>query len=111
VLFAGRDPKQLTSFEGPRGITKVNIRSHVSCNDFVFARELISAGAGIAPLPWFVARPELSSGRIVRVLPEQRVEGGLNLYALHPPQIGPVPKLDLFRQFLFEHAPRLLVQP
>lgn len=111
VLFAGRDARQLTSFEGPRGITKVNIHSTVSCNDFVFARELVSAGAGITALPWFVARSELNAGRLVRVLPEHRVEGGLNLYALHPPQIGPAPKLDLFRQFLFEHAPRLLVQP
>lgn len=111
VLFTGRNAKQLTGFEGPRGVTKVHISSHISCNDFVFARELVSAGAGIAALPWFVARPELNAGRLVRVLPEHRLEGGLNLYALHPPQVGPTPKLDLFRRFLLEHAPRLLAQP
>lgn len=111
VLLPGRDGRQVLTLEGPRGTTKVNVRSTVSCNDFVFARELISVGAGISTLPWFVARSELGTGRLVRVLPDHRVEGGINLYALHPPQVGPSPKLDLFWQFLFEHAPRLLMQP
>jgi DNA-binding transcriptional LysR family regulator len=111
VWFGGREGRQLTTFEGPRGVTKLDMPCKVSCNDFVFARELISAGAGISALPWFVARSELNAGRLVRVLPETRVEGGLNLYALHPPQVGPAPKLELFRQFLFEHAQRALLQP
>jgi DNA-binding transcriptional LysR family regulator len=111
VWFAGREGRQLMQLDGPRGTSKLNVRSNITCNDFAFARELICAGAGISALPWFVARPELAAGRLVRVLPEQRVEGGLNVYALSPPQTAPSPKLALFRSFLFEHAPRLLGQP
>jgi DNA-binding transcriptional LysR family regulator len=104
VLFASRDGRQVVRLEGPRGTTKVTLLGKVSCNDFVFARELIGAGAGICALPWFVARSEVNAGRLVRVLPEQRLEGGLNVYALSPPQVAPLPKLELFRSFLYEHA-------
>lgn len=110
VLLYGRDGRLPITLEGPRGTTKVTVRGKVQCNDFAFARELITAGAGIGALPWFIARGELSAGRLVRVLPEQRMEGGLKVYALSP-QRSPSPKLDLFRSFLFEHAPRMLTQP
>jgi DNA-binding transcriptional LysR family regulator len=99
------------TLEGPRGLTKLSLRGKVSCNDFNFARELVLSGAGITALPWFVARPEVEAGRLVRVLPEQRVEGAFNVYALHPPQVGPSPKLELFRRHLLEQAPSVLWQP
>lgn len=97
--------------DGPRGMTRLKLRGRIGCNDFYFARELALSGAGIAALPWFVARPELEAGRLVRVLPDHRVEGALNIYAVHPPQAGPSPKLDLFRQHLLEQAPGVLWQP
>jgi DNA-binding transcriptional LysR family regulator len=107
----GRSQRQLLTLEGPRGVTKISLPSRVSCNDFYFARELVLSGAGITALPWFVARPELEAGRLVRVLPDQRVEGALSLYLVHPPQIGPSPKLDLFRRHLIDQAPGVLWQP
>jgi DNA-binding transcriptional LysR family regulator len=111
VLFTGSDGQQPMTIEGPRGSKRVVLRGRVSCNDFFCMREVVASGAGSDALPGFVARSELASGRLVRVLPDHRVEQGMNVFAVHPPQIARSPKLELFRSYLHEHAPNLLDQP
>lgn len=110
VLFAGQDGRLSVTLEGPRGPVQLRLRGRATCNDFLFARELVAAGAGITALPWYVARSELASGRLVRVLPEYRLQGQAHVFLVHLRQKVQSAKLDLFRKFLIEHAPRLLVQ-
>ncbi|MET0413962.1 MAG: substrate binding domain-containing protein, partial [Polyangiaceae bacterium] len=96
--------------EGPNGVTKVDLPGRLRTNDFFFAREAIACGLGIAPLPWFLASPDLAAGRITRVLPDYRMSGGMT-YLVHPPAKPLSPKLVAFTTYLHEHAPRLIVQP
>ncbi|MEY4512826.1 MAG: hypothetical protein RLZZ450_4948 [Pseudomonadota bacterium] len=110
VLFNARDGKAQLTFEGPKGAFKLSVRGRSTANDFFFLREAIAAGAGVGPLPWFVARPEVASGRLVRVLHEHRL-ASVAAYLVHPPTTTPSPKLAAFRAYLLEQGPALLLHP
>lgn len=106
LLLAQRGRARLT-VEGPRGTTRIEARGRVSANDFAFLREALAGGLGIGALPWFVAREELASGRLVRVLPDHRLAGN-TVFLVHAPG-KPLPrKLQAFRDHLLAHAPRML---
>ena len=83
------------------------MQGRIRGNDFLFIRELI-AGAGIGPLPWFLARQEVVSGRLLRVLPEYR-GAGMTAHLVHPPARPVPPKVIALCTYLREHAPRLMV--
>jgi DNA-binding transcriptional LysR family regulator len=88
----------------------IPVRGRVGGNDFTFLREAIVAGAGIGPLPWFVARRDVESGRLKRVLPAVRLKSAA-VHWVQPP-LRPTPRKVLaLRDFLLEHAPRMLVPP
>jgi DNA-binding transcriptional LysR family regulator len=89
---------------------KVAIQGRTSGNDLFFLREAIAAGVGISALPWFLASPELAAGRMTRVLPDHTAIGGAT-YLVYPPAKPLSPKLVAFCNYLFEHGPRLMVQP
>jgi DNA-binding transcriptional LysR family regulator len=108
VIFRGHGGKGVLALEGPKGIVNVAVEGRASGNDFFFLREVIASGVGIGPLPWFVANAELALGRLVRVLPDHRLAGN-TAFIVHAPARPLSPKLDVFRSFLLEHAPRLLV--
>lgn len=110
VFFRGVAGKSVLALEGPKGGVKVPIEPRVGSNDFFFVREAVVGGAGIGALPWFVANAEVAAGRLVRVLPEHRLAGTI-AYLVHAPSRPLSPKLQVFRSFLLEHAPRLLVEP
>jgi DNA-binding transcriptional LysR family regulator len=103
----GGDVLTLESVTGDKSTVRVAVNGSVSANDIFFVREAVNAGAGIGALPWFVARSDLAAGRVVRVLPEYRL-GLTTAYLLHA-AAQPLPlKLQVFRAFLLEHAPRML---
>jgi DNA-binding transcriptional LysR family regulator len=107
VLFQAVRGRSRILLEGRGRAREVAVVGRVGANDFFFVREAIVAGAGIGPLPWFVARSEIEAGRLVRVLPGYRLPGA-TLYWLQAP-VRPVPrKLEALRDFLLERAPELL---
>lgn len=54
-----------------RGLdTHLQINPHISVSDSTSLRTLVRAGAGIAVLPRYLANEDLSSGRLVELLPE-----------------------------------------
>jgi DNA-binding transcriptional LysR family regulator len=110
VLLLGRQGRVVIDLEGPRGNERVTLRGPVSTNDFLFMRQVVVAGTGIALLPWFRASSEVAAGRLVRVLPDHRL-AGTHAYLVHPPLRPLPPKLVAFKRFLQTHAPRLLVDP
>lgn len=68
-------------------------------NDVFFIREVIVAGAGVGPLPRYIARGDVEAGRLVPVLPAFG-SFGVTVYFAHPP-LDPVPrKIRLFREWI-----------
>jgi len=104
-FFPGK--ANVLSITSPKGTAKLEIRGRVSGNDFFFAREAIVAGLGVGALPWFVARPELDAGRVVRVLPDYQMTFG-TMYLVYPQAKPLPPKVRAFTSHLREHVPRLL---
>jgi DNA-binding transcriptional LysR family regulator len=110
MLFPGVAARGALSLLGPKGAVKVTIDGRIVANDFFFVREAVLAGAAIGPLPWYLASPELAARRLVRVLPEYRLNGGA-CYLVHPPAKPMPQKVAAFRSFLLERAPRVLIAP
>jgi DNA-binding transcriptional LysR family regulator len=78
---------------------------NIEGNDFLFLREAARAGGGVAKLPSVLARAELASGALVRVLPQvaPRVGGMMLLYPATRPLAR---KISAFRDFLLEAVAR-----
>ncbi len=84
-----RAPKDLTEHEcmtinavakewnlqSKKGSVRVPIRPRVICNQMSSLVSSAVAGAGIAMAPTFVCKPELESGKLIRVLPEWSSSG------------------------------------
>lgn len=76
-------------------------RSRIACDDLLFVRDAVRAGAGVALLPTFVAQPEVVAGRLVRIVPRlERHAGWLHVVtpaAKHVPR-----KVVAFRDIVLE---------
>lgn len=88
--------------EGPRGSgVTIAPRGRVSCDDLVFLRETLRAGAGIGMLPAFVAEADVAAGALVRILPRHERRVG-HLYAVSPASRHLPRKVTAFRDVLLE---------
>jgi DNA-binding transcriptional LysR family regulator len=85
----------------PEEVLGVTPRSRIVCDDLLFVRDAVRAGAGVALLPTFVAEPEVISGRLARILPRfERITGYLHIVA---PAMKHVPRKVLaFRELVLE---------
>jgi DNA-binding transcriptional LysR family regulator len=85
----------------PEEVLGVTPRSRIVCDDLLFVRDAVRAGAGVALLPTFVAEPEVISGRLTRILPRfERISGYLHIVA---PAMKHVPRKVLaFRELVLE---------
>lgn len=70
-------------------------------DDMTFLLQATRAGVGVAALPAFLAQPEVSAGRLARVLPRWGAPGG-GLWLVHPKTAHPPRKVTAFRDFLVE---------
>lgn len=76
-------------------------RARIVCDDFLFARYAIRAGAGIGLLPTFVAEPDVAAGALVRVVPRfERLAG--SLYIVTPAARHVPRKVTAFRDLVLE---------
>ncbi len=73
----------------------------LQCDDFMFLREALRAGVGVGVLPSFVAAEDVTSGRLVRVVPRWAQAGG-NLFLVYPQTRHLPRKVIAFRDFLTE---------
>jgi DNA-binding transcriptional LysR family regulator len=62
---------------------QVEVRPRLTADDGFFAREALRRGAGIGPLPVFLAQRDVLAGDLVRVLPRWKIESG-GVYLLLP---------------------------
>jgi DNA-binding transcriptional LysR family regulator len=62
---------------------RLALRARFRVNDLFAVRELVEAGAGIAPLPDYVADEALAAGRLIRVLPKMPI-AEFAIHAVYP---------------------------
>ena len=98
---AARDWIALTGMRTPRPFVLPKTPRLVT-NDVLFVREAVRAGLGIGLLPTFLARNDLTAGRLVRIVPRAALRGGRLLF-VHPPAEHVPRKLTAFRDFLLEY--------
>jgi DNA-binding transcriptional LysR family regulator len=75
--------------------------ARIVCDDLLFVRDAVRAGAGVGLLPTFVAQADVVAGRLVRILPRfERPAGHLHIVtpaAKHVPR-----KVTAFRELVLE---------
>lgn len=101
-------PVENWAFEGPEGVETVNIPLspfHVNTADAMTIA--ITNGMGIGIQPIASAVDGLRAGRLVRVLPEYRLEE-LNLFAIYPSRKFVDAKIKTWVEFLKDCIPGLL---
>lgn len=75
LRYRGRGGHLPFRLSGPRGIEHVEVTGSVVCDNMMFLRDLVLAGAGLALLPQQAAARDLAAGLLVRVLPRHSVVG------------------------------------
>ncbi|WP_224240147.1 LysR family transcriptional regulator [Hyalangium gracile] len=70
-------------------------------DDLMFAHRSIREGLGMGVLPTFLARQDVTSGRLIRVLPRWAQHGG-SLFFVHPRAERVPRKVAAFRDFLLD---------
>lgn len=79
----------------PRAVTQVEVRPALGASDFAFIKEIAIAGACLGIAPRVLVAADVSSGKLVRVLPEYEM-GGAALYMLHRRERFLPPKVRAF---------------
>ncbi len=96
VLFRGGPQQLRVGGQRPGGAPP-----RVACDDLLFARDAVRAGAGIGLLPTFLAEPDVLAGQLVRVLPRlERLAG--SLYVVTPAARHVPSKVAAFRDLVVE---------
>jgi DNA-binding transcriptional LysR family regulator len=99
VLFR-TGPRKL-QFSPPLGEGAHGPAGRIVCDDLLFVRDALLAGAGLGTLPTFVAAPEVEAGRLVRVLPRFEQQAG-TLHIVTPAARHQPHKVVAFRDLVLE---------
>lgn len=73
----------------------------IVCDDLLFVRDAVRAGAGVGLLPTFVAEPDVMAGRLARVVPRFERAAG-SLFLVTPAARHVAPKVTAFRDLVLE---------
>lgn len=76
-------------------------RGRIVCDDLLFVRDAVRAGAGLGLLPSFVADPDVAAGTLVRVLPRYERQTA-TLHVVTPAAKHVPPKVSAFRDLVVE---------
>ena len=99
VLF--RTGPQRLKVAAPVGWSSGGGQGRIICDDLLFVRDALLAGAGLGTLPTFLAAPEVASGRLVRVLPRFERPAG-TLHVVTPAARQQPRKVVAFREMVLE---------
>ena len=99
VVFKG-GPQKLRPV-GPKELVGVTGHDRVLCDDLLFARDAVRAGAGIGLLPTFLAEPDVLAGTLARVLPRREQVVG-HLHVVTPAAKHVPAKVAAFRDLVIE---------
>jgi DNA-binding transcriptional LysR family regulator len=76
-------------------------RGRVVCDDIVFVRDAVRAGAGLGLIPGFIAAPDVVAGTLVRVVPRYESHSGW-LHVVTPTAKHVPRKVTAFRDLVLE---------
>jgi DNA-binding transcriptional LysR family regulator len=99
VLFRAREGRDTWKLTGKSGEESVNVEGRISGDDFNFVRTCLLAGAGIGMIPRITATHDLSTGRLVRVLPPYEMLGAA-MYVVYPSARQVPARVAAFRDLL-----------
>jgi len=85
----------------PANLPTPKKKASIMGDDPLFLRETLKAGAGIGPLPTFLAWDDLALGNLVRVLPRVAIGNGA-LYFVYPPAKHVPRKVQALRDWLID---------
>lgn len=106
--FAPETERQHWELIGPSGESvRIEHSPRLICHDFDVLKSAALEGLGIALLPESVARGELDSGRLERVLPAWNLPLGI-CHVVFPSRRGMLPAVRALIDFLAERLPALL---
>ncbi|WNC71745.1 LysR family transcriptional regulator [Thalassotalea psychrophila] len=77
----------------------INCKPRLLVDDFSVLKQSIIDGLGIAVLPEYIAREEVSSGKLVTLLPDWGMTD-IDIYALYPRNRAKIPKVKAFLNFV-----------
>jgi DNA-binding transcriptional LysR family regulator len=103
LVWPGRGPHSVKwrRRDGRGAEQELSLRNTVSGTDPAFNRELAAVGACIAIVPELTVEQDLTSGRLLRLLPD--FEGPrVHLYLLHRGRHLLEPKVRVFRDFMLD---------
>jgi len=105
-LKAGWKPESGTwSLRGPSDVrATIPFDPRLCCDDMLTLKQAAVAGLGIVALPGYVCRPDVESGRLVRLLPEWTALDA-NLSLLMPSRRGVLPAVKALADFLVDEVP------
>jgi DNA-binding transcriptional LysR family regulator len=97
IVFRG-GPQKLRVAPVPQAARRA---ARIVCDDLLFVRDAVRAGAGIGLLPTFVAEPEVLAGSLVRIVPRLERQAG-SLYVVTPAAKHVPAKVVAFRELVLE---------
>lgn len=77
----------------------INCKPRLLVDDFSVLKQSIVDGLGIAVLPEYMGREEVSSGKLVKILPDWGMTD-VDIYALYPRNRAKIPKVKAFLNFV-----------
>ena len=101
VVFRPRQDGGTWRLGGPKGEETVVVKGPLSADDFGFVHRAVIAGAGVGLLPLFLAAEDEQKGRLVALLPEHQVRGGIMSLVYPSSRLMPR-RVVLLRDFLAE---------
>ncbi len=84
-----------------KGATPALPRARIRCDDLLFVRDAVRAGAGLGLLATFVAEPDVAAGKLVRVLPRYERRAGY-LHIVSPAAKHVPRKVTAFRDLVLD---------
>jgi DNA-binding transcriptional LysR family regulator len=99
------------SIEGPQGVMDIPIKSNMVSNNSELLRQSAALGMGIVIRPSFMLHDDLTTGRVVRLLPDHQLGSGVGVYMVYPsPRFLPA-KVSSFVEFISKQFPRPEADP
>lgn len=79
----------------------LNHKPRLLVDDFAILKQSLIDGLGIAVLPEYICRAEVSTGRLVKIIPHWGM-AEVDVYALYPRNRAKIPKVKAFLNFIVE---------
>ena len=99
--ISGNNDLKLNLLSAKKEQFALDCQPRLLVDDFSMLKQAIVDGLGIATLPDYMCRQEVTSGQLVNILPDWGMEK-VDIYALYPKHRAKIPKVKAFIDFVSE---------